>query len=364
MKKQDKIKVGISVGDLNGVGIEVILKTFEDSRMLEFCTPVVFGSSKSVSFHKKALGIDVGIHGVDRMDKVVHNKLNLLNVWKEMIDLELGSPTEISGKYAFESLRRAVAALKKGDVDVLVTAPIDKHNMSSEDFQFAGHTEYLEHELEGEALMILMTEELRVGLITGHLPLKDVAAAIDVARIVKKVEIMHQALKNDFNINKPRIAVLGLNPHCGDKGVIGTEDDEIVAPAIAELQNKGRLVYGPYAADGFFGSENYKNFDGVMAMYHDQGLAPFKTIAFGHGVNFTAGLNKIRTSPDHGTAFAIAGQGKADHQSFREALFAALELFRARTSNMELSKNKLEIQRDTRRGEREKKKPERETKKQ
>ena len=364
MKKQEKIKVGISVGDLNGVGIEVILKTFEDSRMLEFCTPVVFGSSKSVSFHKKALGIDTGIHGVDRMDKVIHNKLNVLNVWKEMIDLELGTPTEISGKYAYESLSRAVTALKKGDIDVLVTAPIDKHNMSSEDFQFAGHTEYLEQELEGEALMNLMTEELRVGLITGHLPLKEVAAAIDASRILKKVEIMHQALKNDFSINRPRIAVLGLNPHCGDKGVIGTEDDEIVAPAIAELQKKGRLVYGPYAADGFFGSGNYKNFDGVMAMYHDQGLAPFKTIAFGHGVNFTAGLNKIRTSPDHGTAFDIAGQGKADHQSFREALFAAIELFKSRTSNMELGKNKLEIQRDTRRGDRETKRPEREMKKQ
>ena len=368
MKKQDKIKVGISVGDLNGVGIEVILKTFEDSRMLEFCTPIVFGSSKSVSFHKKALGIETGIHGVDRMDKVVHNKLNLLNVWKEMIDLELGTPSEVSGKYAFESLRRAVEALKKGDIDVLVTAPIDKHNMSSEDFQFAGHTEYLEEQLEGEALMILMTDKLRVGLITGHLPLKEVAEAIDTARIVKKVEIMHQSLKTDFNISKPRIAVLGLNPHCGDKGVIGTEDDEIVAPAIAELQRKGRLVYGPYAADGFFGSGNYKNFDGVMAMYHDQGLAPFKTIAFGHGVNFTAGLNKIRTSPDHGTAFSIAGQGKADHKSFREALFAAIELFKARSDNEELIRNKLEVQRDTKReakrGDRETKKPERETKKQ
>lgn len=367
MKKQEKIKVGISVGDLNGVGIEVILKTFEDSRMLEFCTPIVFGSSKSVSFHKKALGIETGIQGVDRMDKVVHNKLNLLNVWKEMIDLELGTPTEVSGKYAFESLRRATAALKKGDVDVLVTAPIDKHNMPSEDFVFAGHTEYLEQELEGEALMILMTENLRVGLITGHLPLKDVAEAIDVSRIAKKVEIMHKSLKNDFNINKPRIAVLGLNPHCGDKGVIGTEDDEIVAPAIADLQKKGMLIYGPYAADGFFGSGNYKNFDGVMAMYHDQGLAPFKTIAFGQGVNFTAGLNKIRTSPDHGTAFAIAGQGKADHRSFQEALFTALELFKARSSNLELVKNKLEVQRDTKRdikrAGRESKKPEQETKK-
>lgn len=347
MKKQEKIKVGISVGDLNGVGIEIILKTFEDSRMLEFCTPIVFGSSKSISFHKKAMGIETGIHGVDRLDKVVHNKLNLLNVWKDMVDLELGTPTPVSGKYAFESLRRATEALKKGDVDVLITAPIDKHNIASEDFDFAGHTEYLEQELEGESLMILMTDELRVGLITGHLPLKEVAAAIDAERIIRKIEIMHKSLKTDFSINKPRIAVLGLNPHCGDKGVIGTEDDEIVAPAIAELQKKGRLVYGPYAADGFFGSANYKNFDGVMAMYHDQGLAPFKTIAFGHGVNFTAGLDKIRTSPDHGTAFAIAGQGKADHQSFREALFTAIELFKARKSNQELEKNKLELQRDT-----------------
>ncbi len=347
MKKQEKIKVGISVGDLNGVGIEVILKTFEDSRMFEFCTPIIFGSSKSVSFHKKALGLDTGIHGVDRLDKVVHNKLNLLNVWKEMIDLELGTPTEISGKYALLSLRKATEALKKGEVDILVTAPIDKHNMSSEEFEFPGHTEYLEQELEGEALMILMTEELRVGLVTGHLPLKEVAQAIDGARIRKKVEIMHESLRKDFNISKPRIAVLGLNPHCGDKGVIGTEDDEIVAPAILELQKKGRLVYGPYPADGFFGSENYKNFDGVMAMYHDQGLAPFKTIAFGHGVNFTAGLNKIRTSPDHGTAFAIAGQGKADHKSFREALYAGIELYRARKTNQELEKNKLEVQRDT-----------------
>ena len=347
MKKQHKIRVGISVGDLNGVGIEVILKTFEDSRMLEFCTPIVFGSSKSVSFHKKALGIDTGIHGVDRLDKVVPNKLNLLNVWKEMIDLDLGNPTEVSGKHAFKSLQASTAALKKGDIDVLVTAPIDKHNIASDEFDFAGHTEYLEQELDGESLMILMTDELRVGLITGHLPLKEVAGAIDVERIVSKVTIMHNSLKNDFSISKPRIAVLGLNPHCGDKGVIGTEDDEIVTPAINELQKKGMMVYGPYAADGFFGSGNYKNFDGVMAMYHDQGLAPFKTIAFGHGVNFTAGLNGVRTSPDHGTAFAIAGQGKADHESFREALFTGIEVFKARQGNLELEKNKLEVQRDT-----------------
>lgn len=346
MKKQEKIRVGISVGDVNGIGIEVILKTFEDGRMLEFCTPIIFGSSKIVSFHKKALGIETGIHGIDSLNKAVHNKLNVLTVGKDNTELELGKPTESSGEYAFESLTQAVQELKKGTIDVLVTAPIDKHNMPADEFGFAGHTEYLEQELEGESLMILMTDALRIGLITGHLPLKEVAGAITGELIEKKVRIMHDALKNDFNISKPRIAVLGLNPHCGDKGVIGKEDDEIVAPAIERIQRTGKLVYGPYAADGFFGSGNYKNFDGVLAMYHDQGLAPFKTIAFGQGVNFTAGLNKIRTSPDHGTAFSIAGQGKADHESFREALFAALELYKTRTANQNLERNKLEIRKE------------------
>ncbi len=344
MKKQDKIKVGISVGDINGIGIEVILKTFEDSRMLEFCTPIIFGSSKIVSFHKKALGIDTGIHGIDTFSKVVHNKLNVLNVWKDNVDIDLGTPSKVSGEYAFHSLKQAVSALKNGDIDVLVTAPIDKNNMPSDDFRFAGHTEYLEQELEGESLMILMTDELRIGLITGHLPLKQVADAISEERIMKKVRIMHESLRKDFNIIKPRIAVLGLNPHCGDQGVIGDEDDEIVAPAIEKLRASGKLVYGPYAADGFFGSGNYKNFDGVLAMYHDQGLAPFKAIAFGQGVNFTAGLEKIRTSPDHGTAFSIAGKGQADHRSFREALFAGIELFRSRSTNADLESNRLVMQ--------------------
>ena len=344
MKKHEKIRVGISVGDVNGIGIEVILKTFEDARMTEFCTPIVFGSSKIVSHHKKALGIDTGIHGIDAIGKMVHNKLNVLNIWKDSIEIDLGTPTPVSGEYAYHSLKQAVAALKKEDIDVLVTAPIDKNNMPRKEFGFAGHTEYLEHELEGESLMILMTDELRIGLITGHLPLKDVSAAISGESIKKKVGIMHESLRKDFNIIKPRIAVLGLNPHCGDQGVIGEEDDAIVAPAIQKLQASGKLVYGPYAADGFFGSGNYKNFDGVMAMYHDQGLAPFKTLAFGRGVNFTAGLNQIRTSPDHGTAFSIAGKGQADHSSFREALFVAIEVFRNRSIDDELQSNRLVVQ--------------------
>jgi 4-hydroxythreonine-4-phosphate dehydrogenase len=346
MKKTHKIKVGISVGDLNGIGIEIVLKAFEDSRMLDFCTPIIFASSKVVSHHKKVLEINTSIHGIDSLNKVVPQKVNLLNVWKEMIDVELGRPTEISGKYALISLEKAVEALKNEEIDVLVTAPIDKNNIQSETFKFKGHTEYLEDKLEGESLMILTTDSLRVGLITGHIPLGEVAGKISSELIKKKVDIMYASLIQDFNISKPKIAILGLNPHCGDQGVIGTEDDDIVKPTIEDIQTKGRLVYGPFAADSFFGNENYKSYDGILAMYHDQGLTPFKTLAFGKGVNFTAGLNRIRTSPDHGTAFEIAGKGKAEFNSFKEAIFMAIKLFKDREENIFLNENKLEIQKE------------------
>lgn len=346
MKKRDKIKVGISVGDLNGIGIEIILKTFEDSRMLDFCTPVIFASSKVISYHKKALQLNTNIHGIDSLHKIVPQKFNLLNVWKEMIDIELGSPTKISGTYALKSLDSATEALQQGAIDLLVTAPIDKNNIQADDFQFKGHTEFLESKLSGEALMILCSGDLRVGLITGHVPISKVAEQISTELIKKKVDIMYKSLVEDFNISKPRIAVLGLNPHCGDKGVIGTEDDEIVRPLLKEIQKSGQLVYGPYAADSFFGNGNYKGFDGILAMYHDQGLAPFKTLAFGQGVNFTAGLDKIRTSPDHGTAYEIAGKGKADFSSFKEAIFMGINLFNAREEYVGLTENRLEIQKD------------------
>ncbi len=346
MKKKDKIKVGISVGDLNGIGIEVVLKTFEDSRMLDFCTPVIFASSKVVSFHKKALELSTNIHGIDSISKMVPQKLNLLNVWKEMVDVELGKPTEVSGKYALISLDKATEALQKGHIDVLVTAPIDKNNIQSDTFKFKGHTEFLESKLQGEALMILCSGDLRVGLITGHVPIHKVAEEITADLISKKVGIMYKSLVEDFNISKPKIAVLGLNPHCGDQGVIGTEDDEIVRPTLEGFQNKGQLVYGPYAADSFFGNDSYKKFDGILAMYHDQGLAPFKTLAFGKGVNFTAGLDKIRTSPDHGTAFEIAGKGEAEFSSFKEAIFMAINLFRSREEYKSLIEDKLEIQKE------------------
>lgn len=343
MKKSEKIKVGISIGDLNGIGVEIVLKSFEDTRMLDFCTPIIFASNKVISYHKKALELHVNVHGIDTLDKITHGKLNLMNVWREIIDIELGKATEVSGKYAFESLQSATQALNNGDIDVLVTAPINKQNIQSDNFQFQGHTEYLEKNINGESLMILMTDSLKIGLITGHIPVSKVAETITAELIEKKVEIMHNTLVQDFNIAKPKIAILGLNPHCGDHGVIGNEDDEIVSPAIQEIYKTGKLVFGPYAADSFFGSENYKKFDAVLAMYHDQGLAPFKTLSFGNGVNFTAGLDRIRTSPDHGTAYEIAGKGLANNNSFKEALFTAISIFKTRKEYKMLVENKLKV---------------------
>ena len=339
--KTDKIIVGISIGDLNGIGIEVILKTFEDKRMLDFCTPVLFGATKVISYHKKALDIELPVHGIASINQINHSKINILNVWKEDVAVELGKATKISGEYAAKSLEAAVKHLKEKTIDVLLTAPINKETIQSDTFNFPGHTEYLEANLEGNGLMILMTDQLRIGLITGHIPISKVAEAITPEKIIEKVETMHAALKSDFGITKPKIAVLALNPHCGDKGVIGKEDEEIIRPTIDTIKESGKLVFGPYAADGFFGSETYKQFDGVLATYHDQGLAPFKALSFGNGVNFTAGLNEIRTSPDHGTGFDIAGKNKANASSFKEALFAGLQIFKTRQEYKELTKNPL-----------------------
>ncbi|MDY7396003.1 4-hydroxythreonine-4-phosphate dehydrogenase PdxA [Aureibaculum sp. 2210JD6-5] len=343
MKKNETIKVGISVGDINGIGIEIILKTFEDLRMLELCTPIIFASNKTFSIHKKQLNIHTQTYGVDSVSKCVPNKINLVNIWKEQVEVNFGEETKSGGKYAFLSLQAAVKALKNNEIDVLVTAPINKHNIQSEDFNFSGHTEYLEANLEGESLMILMTDELKIGLITGHIPIQKIAETITADLIEKKVKIMHNSLIQDFKISKPKIAVLGLNPHCGDNGVIGDEDDNLIKPTLEKIQAEGKLVYGPFSADSFFGSGSYKNFDGVLAMYHDQGLAPFKTLSFGNGVNFTAGLNKIRTSPDHGTAFEISGKGEANNNSFKEALYTAIDVFKNRSEYSELSENKLRV---------------------
>ena len=341
MDKSEKIKLGISIGDINGIGIEIILKTFLDKRMLDFCTPIIFGSAKVISTYKKNMNINVAFNGIKHIEKAIPGKINILNLWNEDIEINLGTPTAISGKYAFKSLEAATKSLANGEIDVLVTAPINKDNIQSEDFKFPGHTEYLESKLNGESLMILMTDTLRIGLITGHIPVSQVAETISPELIEKKVEILYTTLVQDFAINKPKIAILGLNPHCGDNGVIGSEDDEIIKPTIAKLQNEGKLVYGPFAADSFFGSKNYQNFDAILAMYHDQGLTAFKTLSFGEGVNFTAGLDKVRTSPDHGTAYDLVGKDVANINSFREAVFRGIQVFRTRKEYNSLTENVL-----------------------
>ena len=341
MTKKDKIVVGISLGDINGVGVEVILKTFEDRRMLDFCTPVLFGGSQVILIHKKTLEIETDIHEIHSMNQVKHGKINLLKVWEETINIEIGKATKIGGQYAFKSLNEATSALKQGEIDVLVTAPINKETIQSESFTFSGHTEFLENNLEGNSLMILMNEFLKIGLITGHIPVSKISETITPELIEKKVTIFHDSLKKDFKIHKPKIAVLGLNPHAGDNGVIGEEEDSLIKPTIKSIYDNGIFVFGPYAADGFFGSKTYQEFDGVLAMYHDQGLAPFKALTFGNGVNFTAGLHKIRTSPDHGTAFDIAGKGIANKDSFKEAIFTGIAIFKNRDEFNDLSKNVL-----------------------
>ena len=344
MKQGEKIKVGISIGDLNGIGSEVIFKTFKEERMLEFCTPVIFASTKTFSIFQKIYKTELNYHGVEKAADALEGKINIVNVWKEPVEINLGAEHAKAGEFAFKSLKAATHALKNGQVDVLVTAPINKHNIQSEEFRFPGHTDYLGHELSGETLMFMVTEDLKVGLLTDHVAVKDVAATISAELIEKKIGLIYQSLKQDFRKREPKIAVLGINPHSGDNGVIGKEDEEIMKPTLEQIRNAGKLVFGPYAADSFFGSGAYKNFDAIVAAYHDQGLIPFKTLSFGQGVNFTAGLDKIRTSPDHGTAYEIAGKDKADHRSFREAVYTAIDIFRNREEYKELTRNVLKKQ--------------------
>lgn len=343
IKKAENIIVGISIGDLNGIGSEVILKTFEDVRMLEFCTPVVFANVKILSFIKRNLESAVVLHGIDKLDQLVPGKINVLNVWKEGVDLNLGTNDDKVGEYAIKSFVAATKALKEGLVDVLVTAPINKYNVQSEDFKFPGHTDYLDQELDGNALMFMVHDDLRVGLLTDHVPINEVASRLTEDLIVKKINTVKQSLIRDFSINNPKIAVLGLNPHCGDGGVIGKEDEELIKPVLRKLFDKGTMVFGPFPADGFFGSGHYEKFDAVIATYHDQGLVPFKTLSFGKGVNFTAGLSKVRTSPDHGTAYDIAGKGIADFNSFKEAVYLAIDVYRSRIQYEEMTGNPLKV---------------------
>lgn len=327
------IKVGITHGDINGIGYEIILKTFADIRMAEICIPVIYGSAKVASYHRKALDLQsVNFHQIGNAKDASANKVNIVNVVDEEIKVDLGQATPVAGDAAFKALERAVSDLKDGLIDVLVTAPINKDSIQRDDFHFPGHTEYLEERLgEGaKSLMILAKDSLRVALVTGHIPLSEVPAKATKEKIIEAATIFNESLKRDFRTERPRIAVLSLNPHAGENGLLGSEEKDTIIPALEELEKQKILCFGPYAADGFFGSGEFTHFDGILAMYHDQGLAPFKTIAMEEGVNFTAGLPIIRTSPAHGTAYAIAGKNEASEESFRQAVYLAIDTFKNR----------------------------------
>lgn len=343
MQEQGKLIIGISLGDINGIGIELIIKTFSDIRMLQVCTPVIYGNSKVISFHRKTLNIpEFNMNTIRTVGEASDKKVNLISCWEEEVKVEIGQATSVSGKYAFKSLKSAAADLKEGKLDAIITAPINKKVMQQEGFDFPGHTEYFAS-LFGvkDYAMFLVSDTLRVAFVTGHVPVKEVASLLTKEKISTRIKLMNESLKRDFNIRKPRIAVLGLNPHAGDNGLLGSEENEIITPAINECFDNKILAYGPYPADGFFGSGNLKKFDAVLAMYHDQGLVPFKTISFDTGVNFTAGLPCVRTSPDHGTAYDIAGKGIASEDSFRQAIYLACDIVGNRKFYNEANENPL-----------------------
>ena len=329
------IRVGITQGDINGIGYEIILKTLEDNQMLEFCTPVVYGSAKIASFYRKLIdenATEVQFVRADSGENIVDGKNNIINVIPEDVKVDPGLSTEAGGLAAFAALERATADLKNGYIDVLVTAPINKHNIQSDAFNFPGHTEYLQECLGGgaKALMMLCSGTMRVALATAHMPIAEVPSALSQELILEKLDALKASLRRDFGYEAPRIAVLALNPHAGENGLLGTEEKDIIAPAIEKARQNGTLAFGPYAADGFFGAGQYAKFDGILAMYHDQGLAPFKALAMDAGVNFTAGLPFVRTSPDHGTGYDIAGKNQASPDSMRQAIYAAIDIFRSR----------------------------------
>ncbi|MDE6266942.1 MAG: 4-hydroxythreonine-4-phosphate dehydrogenase PdxA [Muribaculaceae bacterium] len=340
------IRVGITQGDINGIGYEIILKTLEDTRMLELCTPVVYGSAKIASFYRKLLEMpQIPFTQIDSADQIQAPANYIINVVGEDVRPEPGVPSKSAGEAALAALERAVADLKEEKIDILVTAPINKQTIHGEGFDFPGHTEYLQATAgEGEAMMIMASEVMRVALATIHVPVQDIPSLLTTESITEKICSLAEAVKSDFGVVKPRIAVLALNPHAGDGGVIGTEEQEVIIPAINAAKNKKVQVYGPYPADGFFGSENYTRFDAILAMYHDQGLVPFKALVGDQGVNVTAGLPFVRTSPDHGTAFDIAGKGVADPESFRRAIYMGIDIWRNRRNHAEMTANPLRKQ--------------------
>jgi 4-hydroxythreonine-4-phosphate dehydrogenase len=337
----DSIRIGITQGDINGIGLEVIIKTFAEPLMLEQCTPILFGSQKTFSYYRKLLNIEMRFNPIRSPEQAAKKQFNIYNVYEEEVNIEFGKSTETAGKCALKSIETACEALEQKKIDAIVTAPINKHNIHSENFPFKGHTDYFEMRFKSNSLMLMCAEGLRVGIVTGHVPLANVSALINEEKIIQKLRILNQSLIEDFGIRKPRVAVLGLNPHAGDSGIIGEEENAEIIPAIARAKNEGMIVLGPYSADGFFGSGMYQKFDAVLAMYHDQGLIPFKTLAYDTGVNYTAGLPIVRTSPCHGVGYDIAGKNKANAASFRAAVYLACDVFRTRNGCKKMTSNPL-----------------------
>ena len=337
-----KIKVGISIGDLNGIGMEIIIKTFKDSRVMDFCTPIIFGSSKVAAIHRKTLEMqDFNFNIINDIKEAHPKKANLLNIWKQEVEIKFGEATTTSGEHAFDSLKQATQALKDKKIDVLVTAPINKASIQEKVSGFIGHTEFLQGNFDGESLMIMISEAMKIAFVTGHVPLTEVKKAITPENILAKTEKLNNSLIQDFGIRKPKIAILGLNPHAGEEGMLGSEENDIISPAIKKMKENGVMAFGPYPADSFFTPKNLNSFDGILSMYHDQGLTAFKTLSFSEGINYTAGLNIVRTSPVHGTAYEIAGKAVADETSFREALFLACQIHKKRSEFKELNDNPL-----------------------
>ena len=345
--KERKTIVGISHGDINSISYEIIIKTLQDNRILELLTPVVYGSSKVASYHKKNLGIsEFNFNLIRKPEEIAQKKANLINIIDDEVKIELGKQTQVAGELAYNSLEAAIEDFEKRKINVLVTGPISKQNIQSESFNFPGHTEYLASKFNSnDHLMIMVNNNLRIGMITGHLPVKEVSNVLTPELIIKKTKIMNDSLIRDFQIRKPKIAILSLNPHAGDNGLLGKEEEEIIIPAIEKVKGEGILAFGPYPADGFFGSSTFQSFDGVLAMYHDQGMVPFKSMSFDSGVNYTAGLPIVRTSPAHGTAFEIAGKNEASEDSFRAAMFLAVDIYNNRRLHDSINRRPLRHQR-------------------
>lgn len=336
------MKIGITQGDVNGIGYEVIMKALQDTEVLEDLVPIIYGSPKAAAYHRKALNVSqFSLNNINSPEEAHEKRINIITCGDDNIKVELGKSSEAAGQAAFAALETAVRDLSDGRIDAIVTAPINKKNIQSDNFRFPGHTEYLEQAAQSPALMLLVADKLRVGVVAGHVPICQVAQYITKDKIVSKLRILNRSLRQDFNIDGPRIAVLGLNPHSGDHGLLGSEEETVIGPAIEQAQAEGICAMGPYPADGLFGSDSLGKFDAILAMYHDQGLAPFKALAFTSGVNYTAGLPIIRTSPDHGTAYDIAGMDKADCTSMREAIYLAMDIVRNRKINNELEANRL-----------------------